>query len=85
MLACGFLRVDTLGLRTVYVFFFIELDTGRVHLAAFTRHPSGGWVAQQARNLAISGVLEGLKILIRDRDSRFTAASTRFSRARASA
>ena len=59
MLACDFLCVDTLGLRTVYVFFFIELDTRRVHLAGVTRNPSGGWVARQARNLAISGVLEG--------------------------
>jgi transposase InsO family protein len=74
VLACDFLCVDTLGLRTVYVFFFIERDTRRVHLAGVTRNPSGGWVAQQAPNLAIGGVLEGLKILIRDRDSKFTAA-----------
>jgi putative transposase len=77
VLACDFLCVDTLGLRTVYVFFFIELDTRRVHLAGVTRNPSGGWVAQQARNLAPSGVLDRLKILIRDHDSKFTTALRR--------
>jgi putative transposase len=55
VLACDFLCVNTIRLRTVYVLFFIELDTRRVHLARITRNPSGAWVAQQARNLAISG------------------------------
>jgi putative transposase len=72
MLACDFLCVDTLGLRTIYVLFFIELGTRRVHLAGITRNPSGGWVAQQARNLAISGGLDHFRFLIRDRDSKFT-------------
>jgi putative transposase len=74
VLACDFLCVDTLGLRTVYVLFFIELDTRRVHLAGVTLNPGGGWVAQQARNLAVSGVLDRFRFLIRDRDSKFTAA-----------
>jgi putative transposase len=74
VLACDFFCVDTIGLRTVYVFFCIELDTRRVHLAGVTRNPTGAWVAQQARNLAMSGVLDRFRFLIRDRDSKFTAA-----------
>jgi putative transposase len=41
-------------LPRVYVLFFIELSGGRVHLAGVTDHPSGAWVAQQARNLLAS-------------------------------
>ncbi len=72
MLACDFLCVKTIRLRTVYVLFFIELDTRRVHLAGVTLNPGGAWVAQQARNLAMGGVLDRFRFLIRDRDSKFT-------------
>ena len=37
----------------MYVLFWIELHTRRVHLAGVTRNPDPGWVAQQARNLAM--------------------------------
>jgi putative transposase len=47
MLACDFLTVDTLFAGRLYVLFFIELATRRVHLAGCTQHPSGTWVAQQ--------------------------------------
>jgi len=41
-----------------------------------TTHPVGAWVAQQARNLLIhlEGSADSLKFLIRDRDTKFTAA-----------
>lgn len=39
MLACGFFTVETLSLRTIYVLFFTELGTRRVHLDACTAHP----------------------------------------------
>lgn len=51
ILACDFFTVDTVLLSRLYVLSFIELDSGRVHLAGATRHPTGDWATQQARNL----------------------------------
>jgi putative transposase len=48
-LACDFLTVETIGLTRLYVFFIIELERRRVHLAGITAHPTGAWVTQAAR------------------------------------
>jgi putative transposase len=69
-----FFCVGTILLRRIYVLFFIELDTRRVHFAGITRNPTGAWVAQQARNLALEAILGPFPFLISDRDSTFTAA-----------
>jgi putative transposase len=52
ILACGFFTVETNWLKTIYVLFFIELGTRRIHLAGCTRNPNQIWVSQQARQLA---------------------------------
>jgi transposase InsO family protein len=70
--ACDFFTVETAWLRNLYVLFFIELGSRRVHLAGVTAHPDSAWVTQQARNLAVAGELEDVRYLVRDRDSKFT-------------
>jgi len=74
IVACDFLTVDTVFLQRLYVLFFIQLPTRRVHLAGVTANPTGAWVAQQARNLLapLDGEATGVRFLIRDRDSKFT-------------
>jgi len=71
ILACDFFTVETLFLRTIYVLFFIELGTRRVHLAGCTEHPTAAWVTQQARHIQ-DGTLP-IRFLIHDRDTKFPA------------
>jgi transposase InsO family protein len=70
------LIVETVWLARISVLFFIELSRRRVYLAGVTAHPDGAWVARQARNLLMAVAEQGhsYRILIRDRDRKFTAA-----------
>jgi putative transposase len=71
ILACDFVTVDTVFLRRLFVLFFIEIETRRVHLAGVTSNPEGFWVTQQARNLVVRWDSVPFGFLIRDRDSKY--------------
>jgi transposase InsO family protein len=73
ILACDFFTVETAFLRTLYVLFFIELGSRRLHVTAATRNPDGAFVTQQARNLCfqLDERDEPLRFLIHDRDAKF--------------
>jgi transposase InsO family protein len=72
MVACDFFTVETAWLRTLYVLFFIEQGSRRVHLAGVTANPEGVWMRQQARNLAIEERLDNARFLLHDRDAKFS-------------
>jgi hypothetical protein len=74
MIACDFFTVDTLALRRIYVLFFIELSTRRVHLAGMSENPDGAWTTQQARNFLFSLPERDrpLEFLVCDNDGKFT-------------
>jgi putative transposase len=74
IIACDFFTVETLWLGRLYVLFFLELGSRRVHFAGCTANPDRRWTAQQARQLAWS-LCERVSLarfLIHDRDSKFS-------------
>jgi putative transposase len=76
IIACDFFTVETLWLGRLYVLFFLELSTRRVHFAGCTASPDGRWTTQQARQLAwsLSERTTPARFLIHDRDSKFSRA-----------
>ncbi len=82
ILACDFFMVETIWLKTIYVLFFIELGTRRVHLAGWTTNPDTTWVTQQARQLVwyLKDDPQDMAYLIHDNDKKFTSSfDTMFS------
>lgn len=76
LLACDFLCVETVRLQTLYVLFFLEVQTRRVVVAGCTAHPTATWVTQQARHVVWDLVAAGRRptVLVRDRDAKFAPA-----------
>ena len=74
MLAVDFFTVEAIALQRLYVLFFIEHGSRRVHLAGCTANPTGAWITQQARQFAwmLQERSGSFRFLIRDRDSKFT-------------
>jgi putative transposase len=62
------------GLLTYYTLFVLDLRSRRVHVVGSTPTPDAGFMAQTARRLtdAVDGFLVGYRVLICDRDSKWT-------------
>jgi transposase InsO family protein len=76
ILACDFFTVETIWLQTIYVLFFIELGSRRVHFAGMTTNPNEMWITQQDRQLVweLQDRENPLRFLIHDNDCSFSKA-----------
>ena len=77
LIACDFFTKEIWTLKgriTIYVFFFIEIGTRRVHLAGITRYPNQRWVELRTREVLDKMEDGGFhpRYMIRDRDGKFS-------------
>jgi len=68
------------GLATYYTLFLIELQSRRVHVVGSTRHPDEAFIVQAMRHLTdeVAGVLGRGRVLICDRDQKWSRAALEF-------
>jgi len=76
VLATDFTPIDAVTGQRYYALFVIEIERRVVHLLGVTTTPNGQWVTQMARKLAwdLQEAKRTIGFLIRDRDTKFTAA-----------
>jgi len=69
-------HVNLLDGTSAYVLAVIEHATRRIRILGVTAHPNDAWVTQMARNLLmdLNEHISTVKFLLRDRDTKFTAA-----------
>jgi putative transposase len=74
IIAADFFHVDTVLGTRLYTMAFLEHGTRKLHITGVTRHPTGQWATQQARNLSddLGTRLESLRFVLRDRDTKYT-------------
>jgi len=76
IIATDFFTVDLLDGTRAYVLAVIEHASRRIRILGVTAHPDNAWVTQMARNLMmdLEEHVASIKFLLRDRDTKFTAA-----------
>lgn len=76
LLACDLFETRTLSGARLYVFVVLEHSTRRIRVLGAAAHPTAEWIVQLGRNLLmdLEDVSSRARFLIRDRDSKFTAA-----------
>ena len=81
LLALDFFTVDTVLFRRLYVLFFIEHGSRKVHVAGATTSPTESWVTQQARQLpwVLAERSVPARWLIRHREAKCTASFDEYS------
>ena len=65
IIACDFFTVETTFLKTLYVLFFIEIGSRRVHLGGVTTSPTSAWTTLAARNLLMD-LSDGFRFMVHD-------------------
>lgn len=75
--ACDFFSKEILtpiGMKTMFVLFFINIRTREVHIAGMSEKPNPEWVLENSRNIArLFENDESTKLLIRDGDGKYPA------------